>query len=860
MQFRKRTTQPGQKGFRRSFDSSIANVPLSYNAGVRGLCFLVLLVLHVSLFPSSVQAQSDDCPTEINGGLRGESGNVQDHMFHSLAIDPTNENVVYAGTETNGIFKTTDGGATWTRLRLGFKCTEQKTGYSQIFDIAIDPTSPQVLYASAVNGPGPSTPSLFPSASGGVYKSTDGGLTWTQKNLGFTNTYVTYVLVDSMNPNRLYAGVGGLKSTFGSQNAFYDGGIWVSNDAAESWSALTLPPGLNTNIFVDMVLRGSNQRIIYASAQSHGADAPIGYGLIRSTDGGRTWTIDNPTGQTISGFDVFNGDPSVIYGHDLSNGRRVHKSTDGGNTWTQLQAGFFGVVRIHPTNSQVMYITGRAGILKTSDGFLTQQEVYNDSDLPSTSQMVDIKISQTNPNIVWAAAKGYYLYTTSDAGRTWRKITTIRDMVYGNPRSQNLPIVVSTPAALTGIAVVNTGATSATVTLTSYENSGSPTPASPGQNPVSITVAPKSQVARLSTDLFGAGTVGAWVKVTADRPEIKGFFLTFDPALTTMDGVPFSSRPVKDVVIPELQNADIFLVNPSNSAAADVTLRLIGNEGAELTSATNLRIPPNGRYVSRARDLAPGVSITNSYLRVTSSEGLVITEQFGAIGQFTNVLNGLVADTGSRNPYSPQYVAGGGYKSALTLINLEDVQTNISITWIDNNGDPIGRNARFNLPARGRIVITDADLFGVSPPAQGLGGYLAIGSDTTRITGTVRFGDSAESQFQTTLPLVTSAFTETIYAQVAQDATYYTGLAILNRNSIAANVTISIFNSSGIQVGSGQRTIAPSARIAEVLTQIDPNLPSLSSGYFKITADRPVFSFGVFGTHSLSVLSAIPAQ
>jgi hypothetical protein len=95
---------------------------------------------------------------------------------------------------------------------------------------------------------------------------------------------------------------------------------------------------------------------------------------------------------------------------------------------------------------------------------------------------------------------------------------------------------------------------------------------------------------------------------------------------------------------------------------------------------------------------------------------------------------------------------------------------------------------------------------------------------------------------------------------VAQDTTYYTGIAIINRNSQPANVTISIFNSAGVQIGSGQRTIAPNARVAEVLSEIAPGMPSTSGGYFKVISDKPVFSFGVFGTKSLSMLASIPAQ
>jgi hypothetical protein len=128
------------------------------------------------------------------------------------------------------------------------------------------------------------------------------------------------------------------------------------------------------------------------------------------------------------------------------------------------------------------------------------------------------------------------------------------------------------------------------------------------------------------------------------------------------------------------------------------------------------------------------------------------------------------------------------------------------------------------------------------------------------VTGTVRFGDSAASRFQTTLPLVASASTSAVYAQVAQDATYFTGLAVINRNPQPASVTISIFNSSGIEVGSGQRTLGPFARFSELLSEIAPGMPATGSGYFKVTSDRPVFSFALLGTHPLSMLVAIPPQ
>ena len=396
----------------------------------------VVFVLSLLLISGYAFAQNDSCLTEINGALKGGPGNVQDHMFHSLTIDPKNENIVYAGTETNGMFKTTDAGRTWMRLRQGLKCTANQTGYSQILDIAIDPNNSNILYASTVNGPGPAGNPLSPSSSGGVYKSTDGGLTWHQKVSGLSNTYAQYVLIDPVNPNRLLVGIGGLKSTFSQTlNTFFEGGIYFSTSAGDTWTPLSLPAGMSTNVFVDMVIRGSTPQIMYASAQVHGSDAPTDLGLAKSSDGGMTWSNVNPPGEKIFGFDVFKNDPSLIYGHDNSPGRRVHKSTDAGMTWSVVpNASFFGTIRVHPTNNQVIFYTGFHSILRTTDGFATRPVVvYEDSAQSSSRQMTDIEISQSNPNVVWASAKGYVLYKSTDGGATFVRITSIRDIVYGSP-------------------------------------------------------------------------------------------------------------------------------------------------------------------------------------------------------------------------------------------------------------------------------------------------------------------------------------------------------------------------------------------------------------------------------------------
>src|SRR3954469_23250326 len=118
----------------------------------------VLLAAPALICAAPAFAQSIDCPNPINGTLKGEAGNDQDNMFHSLAVDPVDENIVYVGTETNGIFKTTDRGLTWVRLRNGLKCTTTHTFYPEVYDIAVDPANHNTVYAATVAGPGPASP------------------------------------------------------------------------------------------------------------------------------------------------------------------------------------------------------------------------------------------------------------------------------------------------------------------------------------------------------------------------------------------------------------------------------------------------------------------------------------------------------------------------------------------------------------------------------------------------------------------------------------------------------------------------------------------------------------------------------
>jgi len=105
-------------------------------------------------------------------------------MINALAIDPTTPSTLYAGTWGGGVFKSADGGASWSAVNTGLTNTHIRA-------LAIDPATPSTLYAGTY------------AYGGGVFKSTNGGTSWSAANNGLTNTDVFALVIDPQTPSTL---------------------------------------------------------------------------------------------------------------------------------------------------------------------------------------------------------------------------------------------------------------------------------------------------------------------------------------------------------------------------------------------------------------------------------------------------------------------------------------------------------------------------------------------------------------------------------------------------------------------------------------------------------------------------------
>lgn len=240
-----------------------------------------------------------------------------DIEVRALVIDPSTPSIFYAGTQGQGVFKSTDRGATWNPL----DSTTLPNPF--ISDLAIDPTTPSTLYA-AVNF--------------GVYKSTDGGSSW-QEMLNILSRGIRSVVVAPTTPPTVYAGynrVGVMRST--------DNGATWENTLSEFFGVYTLA--------IDPLAPTT----VYASIQLGGVEG--GGGIAKSTDGGTTWNA-------LTDFPAFHlaidpSNPRILYG---INGHGLFKSTNGGTTWTDANHGLgeppVSAPVIDPSNPSTLYVGTR---------------------------------------------------------------------------------------------------------------------------------------------------------------------------------------------------------------------------------------------------------------------------------------------------------------------------------------------------------------------------------------------------------------------------------------------------------------------------------------------------------------------
>jgi len=387
------------------------------------LLFSFLLIVGCSQ-KTDESVDSDPCANAAGNGhniIAGPSGpttNDFDQVFRSLEIDPANPDIVYLGTERNGIVKTIDGGITWQRLRDGMR--HSTVGYPEVWDIAVSPSNPSLVIAATADSPGPIAGD-YPSSMAGVYRSVDGGLSWMRSNCGISNSYALSVRFDPNDSTSAILGIGSGTATFSAlQGQSFDGVLMRSNDSGLSWNATSMPAGANTNVF--WLLRaygnGLTQFITFALCPD---DLSKNLGFLRSEDGGRSWNPMAPQlrEQRIVEFDV-SRDGRRLYAIERDT-FSLRTSTDSGASWDTLAVPANGPIRMSPDNPDNIIFCDYDKIYHSTNGLQSWHLVLTTAD-----RVDDVAFAPAKPDVIYLATRGYSIYKSSDFGATWIQLINLR--------------------------------------------------------------------------------------------------------------------------------------------------------------------------------------------------------------------------------------------------------------------------------------------------------------------------------------------------------------------------------------------------------------------------------------------------
>src|SRR5690242_13759234 len=224
----------------------------------------------------------------------------------AIAVAPSDPNVIYVGSGAgiirpdlatgNGMYKSTDAGRTWTHLGL-----EQT---QMIAMVDVDPTNPDRLFVAALGHP------YGPNADRGIFRSTDGGKTFTKVLYKDDYTSGNDVRIDPSAPNTVYAALWQQQQAFWEGGDFGGGagGIFKSTDGGTTWTQLT--DGLPAVLEANLAIAPSNPSVVYAmiaSVNPNGGSGPVGF--YKSTDGGAHWTLRTRPSGTLADSNHVAGTP-----------------------------------------------------------------------------------------------------------------------------------------------------------------------------------------------------------------------------------------------------------------------------------------------------------------------------------------------------------------------------------------------------------------------------------------------------------------------------------------------------------------------------------------------------------------------
>ena len=382
---------------------------------------LVIILFMLAVGPFVVDAQKLDM-SKLKGikprniGPAGMSGRVT--AFDAVHANP---DIIYAGTASGGLWKSSGGGVSWKPI-----FDDQKV--ASIGAIAIYQKNPDIIYV----GTGEGNPRNSQNMGGGVYKSLDGGKTWQFLGLELTRT-IHRLYVHPEDPNTVWVGAQG--------NAWGDTperGVYKSTDGGKNWRKVLFVN--NRTGIADLIVDPTNPDKMIAAMWEYRRwpwqlkSGGPGSGLHITYDGGETWkklTSEDglPKGELGKiGLAFAPSSPNIVYATVEAKKNAIYKSTDGGNKWKKVQDKqwgsrpfYYGDIHVDPKNENRVYLVHNL-VDMSIDGGKTFETI-----LPFAKVHVDHHawwIHPEDPSLIFDGNDGG-MFISRDRGESWRFVENL---------------------------------------------------------------------------------------------------------------------------------------------------------------------------------------------------------------------------------------------------------------------------------------------------------------------------------------------------------------------------------------------------------------------------------------------------
>jgi photosystem II stability/assembly factor-like uncharacterized protein len=392
--------------------------------------FAPIVVIAQATKPAAAPTPAPKVDSETISGLGARnigSAAMSGRISAIAGVNEGNRITLYVGAASGGVWKSTNGGTT-------YKPVFDKEPVQSIGAIAIDPTNPKVVWV----GTGESWMRNSVSIGDGIYKTTDGGENWT--NLGLKDSErIAKILIDPSNPNTVYACVPG--RLWGDSD---ERGVYRTTDGGKSWTKVLKGLNLSTGCSM-MSMDSKNPKTIYAGmwdfrrkgwtfrSGGDGETAPSGSRLFKSTDGGNTWNDLNAA--TAKGLPpkpwgriavtVAPSMPNVVYAliEAVPPLNALYRSNDGGATWEMRDRSqsmiwrpfYFANLIVDPKNENRIYKPD-GPLIFSSDGGMSFSNISGGAH----GDFHDVWIDPLNSDHVITGDDGGIWYSY-DAGNKWWK-------------------------------------------------------------------------------------------------------------------------------------------------------------------------------------------------------------------------------------------------------------------------------------------------------------------------------------------------------------------------------------------------------------------------------------------------------